>query len=45
MCDLQLEEAGWKVWGAFDMLVMGVRDRNQLVPQVDMHVYDAISFI
>lgn len=27
----QLEEAGWKIWEAFDMLVMGVRDRNQLV--------------
>ena len=27
----QLHEAGWRIWGAFDMLVMGVRDRNQLV--------------
>ena len=27
----QLQEAGWRIWDAFDMLVMGVRDRNQLV--------------
>jgi hypothetical protein len=36
----QLEEAGWKIWSAFDMLLMGVRDRNQLVPQ-DMDAQSA----